>query len=167
MRALLSVTLFTAFVASLTGQSASATLYGTGCTYRNQALAMAVQGLPQLGTTFKITYSGPNFNSTLEIRPALALGLAAQNQPIPSNLLPQQPTGCNAWIDPLVITPMAPNTTGRFFSSVDVSIPNNPTLIGFNFFAQWIAIVTQCGTVPPCTLEALPTSNAVSLVVGT
>ena len=151
----------------LPAQSASVSFYGTGCAYQGLNLAIGVQGLPQLGTTFTITYSGPNFNSTLMIQPALALGLLPDNLPIPPAILPLQPAGCSVWIVPALIQTMLPTATGLFATSVDIGVPNNPGLIGFTVFAQWFATVVQCGIIPPCTFDALPTSDGALLVVGT
>ena len=69
---LLAGLLSIATTTALHAQSASVTFYGTGCAYAGQNLAIGVLGLPQIGTTFTITYSGPNFYSTLMIQPALA-----------------------------------------------------------------------------------------------
>ena len=39
--------------------------------------------------------------------------------------------------------------------------------LGFTAYAQWFATVVQCGIIPPCTFDALPTSNGALLVLGT
>jgi hypothetical protein len=167
MRILLLATLLSATVPLLPAQAASVSLYGTGCAYAGQNLAIGVQGLPQLGTTITITYSGPNFFSTLMIQPGLALGLAPDATPIPTSVLPLQPAGCTVWVVPVLIGMMLPTSAGPFATSVDVAVPNNPGLIGFTVYAQWIATVVQCGIIPPCTFDALPTSDAAQLVLGT
>ncbi|HEX5051672.1 MAG TPA: hypothetical protein VFZ65_07875 [Planctomycetota bacterium] len=159
------IVLFSLFVAALPAQGATVSFYGAGCTYQ-QPLAIGVQGLPQLGTTVGITYSGPNLNTSLQVQPVLALGLGANNIPIPSGILPQQPVGCSVWIDPIVLYPMPVTTTGLFATRYDFVVPNDPTLTGFVFVGQWLAIAVQCGFVPPCWLDALPTSDAALLTVG-
>ncbi len=158
--------LFPLAIASALAQSASVQFFGSGCSYQGQALAIAVQGLPQLGTTFTFTYAGPNLNNQLSIQPALAVGLAASNLPIPSTILPQQPIGCTAWIVPEVINLMPVTATGLFEDHIDMTVPNDPSLSGLLFTAQWLAIVVQCGIVAPCWLQALPTSNAALMTVG-
>jgi len=155
------------FVGTATCQTAAAVTYGTGCAYAGQNLAIGVQGLPQLGTTFTITYSGPNLDNTLTIQPILAVGLLPDSMPMPTWLLPQQPAGCTAWILPALFEPMPVASPGLFADHVAVAVPNDPGLTGFTLLAQWVAWVTQCGIVEPCTLEALPTSDAVALIVGT
>src|SRR5262245_18472770 len=61
---------------------------------------------------------------------------------------------------------MMPTPTGPFASSVDVALPNSPGLIGIAAYAQWFATVVQCGIIPPCTFDALPTTNGAQLVLG-
>jgi hypothetical protein len=167
MRILLLATLMSIAVPAARAQSASVSFYGTGCAYAGQTLAIGVQGLPQIGTTFTITYTGPNFYSTLTIQPHLAIGFAPDATVIPASILPLQPTGCTVWVVPAVIGAMMPTPTGPFATSVDVALPNSPGLIGITAYAQWFATVVQCGFVPPCTFDALPTSNGALLVIGT
>lgn len=167
MRILLLATLLSTAVPLLPAQAAGVSFYGTGCAYAGQNLAIGVQGLPQLGTTFTITYSGPNFHSTLMIQPALALGFAPDATPIPPSILPLQPAGCTVWVVPLIIEVMLPTPTGPFATQVNIAVPNIPGLIGFTVYAQWFATVVQCGIIPPCTFDALPTSDAALLVLGT
>ena len=81
--------------------------------------------------------------------------------------MPLQPAGCTVWVVPLIIEAMLPTPTGLFATSFDVAVPNNPGLIGFTAYAQWFATAVQCGIIPPCTFDALPTSNGALLVVGT
>src|SRR5262245_16295719 len=124
--------------------------FGTGCTFQGQTPAIGNQGLPQLGTTLQITYSGPNFtfSSGQQIaQPFLVLGLGQQNTVIPGGLLPQQPPGCQGFITQDAVFPMGPDPNGRpsFANFLDLPVPNNPALIGFVFFAQWLTLVQQCG----------------------
>ncbi|HEX5050670.1 MAG TPA: hypothetical protein VFZ65_02760 [Planctomycetota bacterium] len=167
MRTPILACLFTSLaLTAAPAQTASVTLFGTGCTYMSQPLAIGVQGLPQFGTMVSVTYTGPNLNNQLSIQPVLALGLAPTNIPIPATILPQQPLGCTQWIVPELLTLMPPTATGMFETHLDLTIPNDPTLAGFTFTAQWLAIVIQCGIVAPCWLQALPTSDAALLTVG-
>jgi hypothetical protein len=166
MRILLLATLLSTAIPLLPAQAASVSFYGTGCTYAGQTLAIGVQGLPQLGTTCTITYTGTNFYSTLTIQPYLAVGFAPDATVIPASILPLQPAGCTAWVVPVVIDAMPPGPSGPFLTSVNVAVPNNPGLIGIAAYAQWFATVVQCGFVPPCSFNALPTSNGAQLVLG-
>lgn len=158
---------FALAVGSAAAQSASVSTYGSGCTYANQVLAIDTVGLPQIGTTFSITYSGPNYNTSLTVQPVLALGLTPDNTPIPAGILPQQPIGCLALVVPLYLLPMPVTGSGLFQTSQGIAVPNDPTLIGFAFVAQWLDIAVQCGIVPPCWFSGLPTSDALLLTVGT
>lgn len=163
--------LLATFVASslactVTAQSAQVVQYGLGCSWNGTPLAIGVQGAPQLGSTFTIDYSGPNVAGVMQVQPVLVLGLAADSALIPASFLPQQPAQCFAWVQPLLFAPMPIAAIGGYVTTQDVVVPNDPTLIGMQFFAQWMATVVQCGFVPPCTLEALPTSDALQLIVG-
>jgi hypothetical protein len=152
--------------AALPAQSATATPFGTGCTFVNQTLAITATGLPQLGTTFTIDYAGPNLNNQLSTQPILALGLAATSLPIPVSFLPQQPPGCSQLVVPDVLLAMAATPAGGFATQAPIAVPNNAALIGFQFVAQWAVFAVQCGIIPPCWFSALPTSNALLLTVG-
>ena len=149
-----------------TAQTAQVIPYGVGCSWNGTPLAIGVQGAPQIGTTFTIDYSGPNLSSTLSTQPVLVLGTAPDGTTIPVTFLPQQPGGCFVWVQPLLFAAMPGAPTGGFVTSQDVAVPNDATLLGLQFFAQWMATVVQCGFAPPCSLEALPTSDAVQLIVG-
>jgi hypothetical protein len=159
--------LLTSLAAALPAQSASVSLYGTGCSFVGQQLSIGVQGLPQLGTTITFTYSGPNMINQLTVQPVLVLGLGTANVPLPATLLPQQPPNCTAWITPDVLNVMPPLPGGSpFQSQFPMAIPSSNSLIGFQFAAQWLAIAIQCGIIPPCALSAFPTSDAALLTVG-
>lgn len=151
---------------SATAQTAQVIHYGVGCSWNGTPLAIGVQGAPQIGTTFTIDYTGPNFAGPLSTQPVLVLGTAPDSALIPTTFLPQQPGQCFVWVQPLLFAPMPTAATGGFVLSQDVVVPNDATLLGLQFFAQWMATVVQCGIVPPCTLEALPTSDALQLIVG-
>jgi hypothetical protein len=162
----LSLSLLLTSAATLAAQTATITPFGAGCDFLNQTLTIGASGLPQLGTTFTLTYSGPNQNNQLSTQPWLGLGLAATNLPIPQSILPQQPANCTQWIVPELMLPMATTTAGPFEDQVPIVVPNQPALVGVQLTAQWLAFVVQCGIVLPCWLEALPTSDALLLTVG-
>jgi hypothetical protein len=165
-------TLAALFFAATTALAQSATFvpFGTGCTLANQTLAIGNQGLPQLGTTFQITYSGPNFtfNSGQQIaHPFLLLGLATTFFPIPVTILPQQPAGCDILVDPVVILPTPIDINGRpqFDPFLDVAIPSDPSFVGVALQAQWLTVFEQCGFAG-CDWAAIPTSNAATATIG-
>lgn len=154
---------------ALAAQSAAFTPFGTGCAFQAQTLAIGNQGLPVIGTSFQITYAGPNFtfSSGQQIaRPFLVLGFGTLTTTIPVTLLPQQPAGCVGLITPDVLldTPVNP-TQPAYENFVTMQVPNSPTLAGFLFHAQWLALIQQCGFVG-CGLAAVPTSDAASVLVG-
>lgn len=166
MTRFLPLALFSLLATTLPAQGATIAPFGSGCSYLGQTLAIGANGLPQLGSTFTVTYTGPNLNNQLSTQPVLGLGLAATSLPIPPAILPQQPPNCTQWILPDVLLPMPATTLGTFQDQVPVAVPNQPGLLGFQFVAQWLAIVVQCGIVLPCWLQALPTSDALLVTVG-
>ncbi|HEX5052453.1 MAG TPA: hypothetical protein VFZ65_11815 [Planctomycetota bacterium] len=155
-------------VSLASAQGASVQTYGVGCTFNGQQLAIGTTGLPQLGTTFQLTYSGPNLNLVVNVvQPGIALGLGAAASPLPVTLLPLQPPGCWQQTTAEVQTLMALRPIGYYYNFYNLPVPNDPTLIGFQFTAQWFAIAVQCSPVgAPCNFVALPTSNAALMTVG-
>jgi hypothetical protein len=154
---------------ALTAQNAAFTPFGAGCSFQGQALSIGNQGLPVLGTTFQITYSGPNFtfSSGQQIaQPFLALGFNPLVTQIPPNILPQQPPGCQGFLAPdvLIATPADP-TRSTFQSFVDLPVPNSSALAGLVFLGQWMAVIQQCGFAG-CGLAAVATTDAAFVTVG-
>jgi len=152
-----------------TAQAPSFTPFGTGCTLGSQTLAIGNQGLPRIGTTFRITYSGPNFtfNSGQQIaQPTLGLGFQALTTVLPQSLLPQQPAGCLGFIVPvaMVTTAMDP-VLPQFDDFVDIVLPNDPGLVGVQVLAQWLTLFQQCGFAG-CGLAAALTSDAAVATIG-
>jgi hypothetical protein len=159
--------------AAAAAQSASFTPYGTGCTMNGQQLVIGNQGLPQLGQTFQVTYSGPNFTFSSAQQtswPNLVLGLGQQAVPLPPGIfgLFQQPAGCMALVTPDLLIPTQPDPNGRpqYENFIAIAVPNSPPLIGATLQAQWVALFEQCGFAG-CNLAALPTSDAATITVGT
>lgn len=150
-------------------QSATFSPFGTGCTFDNQTLAIGNVGLPRIGQSFRITYSGPNHthNSAQQIAwPQLALGFQPQVLQIPPSWFSQQPTGCTGELVPDVMLPTTPNAAGTAFDGFfDLLLPNDPGLIGVQFFAQWLTVHQQCG-IAGCGIDAALTSNAAVVGVG-
>lgn len=155
--------------AAAAAQSAAFQPFGAGCTFDNQTLAIGNQGLPQLGATFRITFSGPNhqFDFRQQIAwPQLALGFQAQQFPIPAGLLPMQPAGCVGELLPDATIPSPPSASGGTYDAFfDLTVPNDPGLIGVAFFAQWLVVHQQCGFVG-CHVDAVPLSDAAVVVLG-
>ena len=143
--------------------------FGTGCSWNAQTLSIGNQGLPVIGTTFQLTYSGPNwtFNFAQQImQPNLVIGFGQSLFPIPVTFLPQQPAGCTGYITPDLVFPTAPSRTpGVWENFVDVAVPNVPALIGFVAYAQWLTVFQQCGFAG-CGVDAFLTSDAAMLILG-
>jgi len=163
---LATLTLFTSLATAQTFQP-----FGTGCTINGQTLAIGNQGLPQIGTTFQVTYTGPNsmpgsLATQQAAHPNLVLGFGQQLTPIPPNLLPLQPAGCQGFITPDTMIPTTPFIgRGIYHDTIDLPVPNNPALIGAQLYAQWLTVFEQCG-VAHCTLAALLTSDAALITIG-
>jgi hypothetical protein len=158
-----------ALAAALPAQSAGFTPFGTGCVLDNQQLAIGNNGLPRIGMSFEILYSGPNFtfNSAQQrCRPLLNLGFQVLGFPIPA-ILPQQPPGCILYTEPSfsVLTPTDP-ALPRYGNSVRLAVPNDPSLAGGTFQAQWLAIFEQCGFAG-CGLAAIGSSDGAFVTLGT
>jgi len=152
-----------------TAQTPSVTPFGTGCTFASQTLAIGNQGLPQIGQSFRITYTGPNFtfNSGQQIAwPHLGLGFQQAVTVLPQSLLPQQPAGCTGFIVPIamIATPMDP-VLPVFDNFVSIALPNDPGLVGVSFLAQWLTLFEQCGFAG-CGLAAALTSDAAVVTIG-
>lgn len=162
------ISLLLAVAAALPAQ-ASFTPFGTGCAWNNIPLAIGNSGLPHLGQTFAITYSGPNhfMNSAQQIaQPWIALGLQPQTYAIPAGLFLQQPAGCTAYLTPLSMTPMpADPVLPLYVSSFALAIPNDPGLLGVQLLAQWLTVGQQCGFAG-CGIAAALTSDAAAIVIG-
>ncbi|HLQ38944.1 MAG TPA: hypothetical protein VK348_14135 [Planctomycetota bacterium] len=167
MRTLIASTLLATLA---TAQQALFQPFGTGCTFNNLTLAIGNQGLPHIGQSFQVMYTGPNFtfSSGQQIAwPNLVLGLGQLSTVIPAGFLPQQPAGCQGYITGDVVMPTMPDPNGRpqYENFVTINVPNNPGLLGMNFNAQWLTIVQQCGFAG-CNFSAVLTSDAALVQIG-
>jgi hypothetical protein len=161
--------ILTFLAAAVPAQQASVTPYGQGCVLNGQQLALQSRGLPRLGTTFTLVYSGPNFtfsSAQQRAQPWLLLGLQQLAIPVPP-VLPQQPPGCFVYTTPDASVPMPPDPTGvaRFVDAFDLAVPNSPNLLGALFFAQWLCVFEQCGFAG-CGIAGAPTSDGARITIG-
>ncbi len=159
-----------ALAAILSAQQAAFVPFGQGCTFQSQTLAIGNQGLPRIGSSFQVMYTGPNhqFNSAQQIAwPQLFLGFGTLVTPLPQGLLPQQPPGCQGLITPDLAIPSNIDQNGRptYENFVRLAIPNNPNLLGYVLYGQWLLLHQQCGFAG-CGLDALPTSDAAQIWIG-
>ena len=154
---------------SLCAQTPGFQPFGTGCTFDNQTLAIGNQGLPRIGQSFRITYSGPNHTTNFAQQiawPQLVLGFTLQSFPIPTSWFFQQPAGCNGELLPAAVVPSPVNAAlPEFDAFFDMAIPNDPGLVGVVFLAQWLTIHQQCGFAG-CGIDAALTSDAALAVIG-
>ncbi|HEX5050672.1 MAG TPA: hypothetical protein VFZ65_02770 [Planctomycetota bacterium] len=162
-------TITTLLLAAALPCQAAFTTFGSGCSLQSQTPAIGNNGLPQIGQTFSITYTGPNylFSSAQQMaQPFLALGTQPLFLTIPAGLLIYQPAGCVAYLEPLSLTPMAPDPIlPSYVASYAIAVPNDAGLIGFQFLAQWLLVHSQCGFAG-CGLSGLITSDAATITVG-
>ena len=160
-------------IGNLTGQ-ASVSTFGTACTLQAGGSAgtpaIGHTGTPRIGQTFSLTYTGPNYqfsSAQQTAQPMLALGTQLIAATLPLFNLIYQPSNCTAYVTPISLTPMAGSATQpEYESSYAITIPNAPSLIGFQFVGQWLLVHSQCGFTG-CGLSALVTSDAALVTVGT
>ena len=132
------------------GQSASFSTFGTGCA-AFPSITLTATGVPALGTTMTLHYSGPNSYQVSGVleggnQPILLLGLSNTNAgglPLPA-MLPATVFGvpCNLLVSPDVALPMA-RAGSTYVSSVPLSVPMDPSLIGQVFYQQWLTFTFQ------------------------
>lgn len=173
MRPLLFVLLVLFAVAAPRAQQATFTPFGTACTFPGEPTpAIGARGLPRIGTSFDITYQGPNRapgGSQQSVQPFLVTGLQLFSAPVPvpTFLFPQQTAGCLVYVFPDIVLPMPIARGGMVFeSSFTWAIPNDPALVGATWFHQWLAIFEQCGFAG-CDYLWSVTSDAAHVVAGT
>lgn len=158
--------------APLCAQTASFTPIGTPCTAPREPTPMiGARGLPRIGTSFDVTYTGPNraaFSAQQSVQPFLITGLSFFPNPIlvPTSTFFSQPAGCIVYVQPDIVMAMPLDTTGQSFeAAVTLAIPNNGALIGATWNHQWFAIFTQCG-IAGCNPMWAITSDAAIVQVG-
>lgn len=159
------------FTGGSVAAQASISVFGTPCVVSSLRTPPTIgsQGLPKIGQTFRLTYSGPNFtfSSAQQIaQPFLVVGLPAAFT-VPNHILPQQATGCMGYTTTLLFfqTPFNASRTA-WVDFVDIRVPNDPNLVGANFVGQWMVVFQQCGFAG-CNLDAVMTSDAAAITVGT
>ncbi len=156
-------TLFTTTL--LPAQAAAFSTFGQGCTASGLPVpAIGILGLPQLNTTFTLTYTGPNRATwPTSLQPMVMLGFQQAQWPVPP-LSSSQPAGCTVYLlaDYWQLMPAGGISYVNTFS---LTVPNQPILIGTNLVAQW-GCVNQTCLVNGCRVNALLTSDAGLLTIG-
>jgi len=159
-----------ALAATPVAQSAAFTIVGTPCSVKQGTPTMGNTGLPVLGQSFSVDYSGPNTaGGTYTYQPHLVIGLNANPIIVPQSLFPAQPANCTLYETFDIVIPMAlsPVVRPAYNSSYTLKVPNMPVLLGGTFWVQWFTVYTQCGIVPPCDVPWVVTSEAGLAQVGT
>lgn len=170
LSAVLAVLLGGLLAATAPSQQASFTTFGTPCTAANSTTpAIGNRGLPRLGTTMAVTYSGPNSiepGIQLTEHPMLIVGFSRVDLPIPP-LIVTQPAGCTLYPSLDVVLPTAPAVLGRaYVPSINLSVPNDSRLLGGVLYLQWMTPRSQC-TFVGCGLLWVVLSDAARAVIGT
>lgn len=149
-----------------TAQFASFTPFGSGCTVTGLTMpTIGAVGLPQIGATFTITYSGPNRATwPTELHPLFMYGFQSISLPLDA-WFTSQPIGCTIYLVPRAFVLMGPGTGIGYASSVTFQIPTNYSLVGVSFLAQW-GVLNQTCLVNGCNVNALLTSDAATVTMG-
>ena len=148
--------------------------YGASCSTPVQTRPSSItnSGLPVLGQTFSVVYRGDAFASTATLYPVLLVSGGPASIPVGSSVLPlpQQPSNCFLLVDPAQLAVVLPAVfdpaTGTFQTDFPFAIPNVPSLANLSVFFQFVMTYTQCGIVPPCTLEAIGTTEGGQATLG-
>lgn len=167
-RILLSFALAAVFaVERAPAQFAAFQPFGQGCTVSGLPMpTIGATGLPQVGTTFSIDFTGPNRATwPTELHPVFMFGLSTANFPL-DGLFNSQPAGCTLYLVPEMFLLMGPGTGIGYATSVSLPVPNNFALVGFSFVAQWCVLSQTCLIGAPCNVNAVLTSDAATITVG-
>ena len=154
-------------------QQASYTLFGEGCV--SASATLGATGVPQLGSSFTVHYSGPNFVGVKGLfengaHPWLLTGFSNTTWgaiPLPL-LLPRTPLGvrCELLVSPDLVLPM-PRLGSRYQDSLTFPVPNEPSLIGLVFHQQWLVYhFTRLGAGGPLLSASFQASNGGTATVG-
>lgn len=148
---------------------ASFTTFGTGC----QGVGLSSTGLPRLGTTFFVGYSGALGNQFLGLysyinQPVLLLGTSntqAGGVALPVALPTTMTAGvvCELLVSPDVTMVLPMSTPPPF--GLPIAIPATVGLVGFTFHAQWLLLSERSYFGQVQWLRAF-LSNAGTAVVG-
>ncbi len=162
-------------VATIPAQTtATFSVYGTSCSTPVQTRPATIDhvGLPQLGQTFSVVYRGDALASTAMLTPILYASLGPTSIPAGNSVLPlpQQAPNCVVLVDPTLILAVIPSafdpSTGTFQTDFPFNVPNLPSLVGGSIYFQFLMPYVQCGIIPPCTLQAIGTTEGGQATFG-
>ena len=149
MRLSILAVLLASAAASLPAQQASFSTFGSACAspLSPSVPSIGARGTPQLGSTFTVTYSGPNQHEPGIVaieQPMLIVSPVRIDFAVPP-ILPLQPPGCTLYPAPDIVIPMPLTAGGMSFATrLPVPIPNLPVLVGANVYLQWMTPRFQC-----------------------
>lgn len=146
-------------------QTAGFTTFGQACTATGLATpTIGATGLPVLGQSFSIDYTGPNRATwPTELRPVFLYGIVQAALPL-DGMFRNQPAGCTLYLQPIDAVLMPPVSIS-FANSVTLAVPNQPALAGAVLIAQWACLNQTC-LVIGCTPNAVLTSDAAVATLG-
>lgn len=172
VRTLLTAALLAA--ASLSAQTASFTVFGTGCA--SQTPSMTATGLPRLGQTFTVIsrpQAGCSFGGGGSTCRWLYLMTGLSNsqiggQPLPM-LLPTTLTGgevgCVLYTSADAIVPGTDNPFA-LETLVTFTVPSDPRLLGVRLYHQWLVAVQATSMTTGATRYSMRLSAAAESLIG-
>lgn len=121
-----------------TGTPGNYSVYGTGCTGSRGTPVLGWFGMPMAGSTFQITLDrGPLGSLAM-----LAFGDSdsqSNGTPLPFSLAPFGAPACSVFASPLV-TMLYGTDPASGQSVATVTLPGDPSLVGFRIFDQWFCL---------------------------
>ncbi|MCC6670194.1 MAG: hypothetical protein IT458_03980 [Planctomycetes bacterium] len=160
-------------------QGASYTLFGTACGTPGFSPSLGVRGVPRLGTTFTVTYGGPNLCGFLgpisfRYRPILLTGVSRSAMggiALPWQVPPALAGGANCLLlqstDVVLPMPATPGGANCFASEAAFAVPNVPALLGVEFYQQWLAWLERFDSRTSTTTYTLLLSEGGHAKLGT
>jgi hypothetical protein len=142
---------FALLVTATAAQAATVQITGTSCSVSRLIAPslphMSCTGLPHLGQTCTLNYSGPMWCCFLPgdfYLPYLVLATSPTLVAIPSFVGPAQPTNCMILALEQLIQQMPfsggfGSTPATFTTTSSIHVPNSTGLIGATLYAQWLA----------------------------
>jgi hypothetical protein len=127
----------TAFKMRVITGDASLQRFGAGCMGSNsQTPGLAFNGTGKIGTNLSVDQA-----NAVATRPTLlVVGTNSALPVFPLDLAPFGAPGCVLYIDQVVSVPMV--TTANGTSSLPLTIPNDPALVGLKLYFQWANLDT-------------------------
>ncbi|MBK8974729.1 MAG: hypothetical protein IPM29_02275 [Planctomycetes bacterium] len=134
--------------------------FGLGCIGSTGSTPqIGATGLPRLGQSLTLTLDGALPRAQTWLCLGFSDTLWAGAIPLPHELLAQGAPGCFVLVDLMVVS--AVRADGRGSASLAISMPTHPALVGYGFYAQWLAADASANGL------GLVTSDAAVVTLGT